>query len=302
MNNYFNKVTNKVVNATSARKLCSALRECQDILGSRFVNKAAFMEQLQSAMREQAAYYKSNIPAIEIMEQPVSNVFIYEDKVSYLIYSSFKINSCTKIEELRVEMSDLVDFFENKMSKPKTDVLNPFEITDMLNIVQSKYDLIGTVTYDKELEIYVLNKSHICYDSLMITFKNTYTGTMLNKWVVFSLSPCVDILACNKYFVFLHEIGHILYNSITKGSNKVPESFKQLAVSIGLPFFNNEDRLSELFADIFSACTINNSRYAYYNPFKAVLPDKVLQVFELYFKMLAYQANAAVTGIACLHH
>lgn len=298
MNNYINNISNNVVNATSARRLCNALRECQNVLESRFVNKAAFMEQLQRAMREQATFYKNNIPAIKIMERTLSNVFIYEDKLSYLIYSSFKINSCTKIEELRGEISNIIDFFENYMTSPKTEVLSQSEIIDMLNIVHSKYNLFDAETFDKELEIYVLNKSHICYDSLIITFKNTYTGTMLNKYIVFSLSPCVDILACNKYFVFLHEIGHIFYNSITKGSNRVPESFKQLAVLLGLPFLDNENRLSELFADIFSACTINNSKYSYYNPFKTVLSDEILEVFELYFNMLAYQVNTEIYNLA----
>jgi len=291
MNRYFYKVIGDVVSAASAKQMCEALDKCRDILRSRFANREGFMEQLQSSVKKQAAYYKYGAPAVKVLEQPAPNVFIYEDRMSYLVYSSFIINSCRGIRELDEQIAGIIDFFGNRITEPRTDMLSTCEINELLDIVQEKYGLIDTVTDGKELEIYAMNRSHVCYDSLLLTFKNTRTGTLLNKWMVFSLSPCFDIPACNKYFVFLHEIGHILYNEITCGGNTVPEMFREIAESLGLPFADDDNRLSELFADIFSASSLNKTRYCAYNPFNTALNGKMLELFELYFRMLTYRMN-----------
>lgn len=298
MNNYFfyNKVIDNVVNAASAEELCSSLTKCQDLLKSRFINKDTFMERLQRSLGERSQYYRQCVPAIEICGRPVPNVFVYEDRVSYVVYASFKINSCTCVEELSREISDVVDFFGNKMSGPKTGLLSIHEIVDMLNIAHEKYKLFDVPAKDKELEIFALKKSHVCYDSLTITFKNKKTGLLVNKWMVFSLSPCLDILPCNKYFVFMHEIGHVLYNTLTNGSCRAPAFFRELAMIMGLPVFADENKLPEFFADVFSAATLNNTRYSVYSPFKEVLTKEILELLDLYFKMLTSQAGIGDLG------
>lgn len=287
----FYRAIDKAVGATSANTLCDALRQCKGVLESRFVNKAAFMEKLQGAMKGRAIYYKYFIPPAVMQEQALPNTFIYEDNLSYLIYSSFIINSCTGVEELKGQISGIIDFFENKMTHPRTDLLKQYEIIDMLTIVQKKYSLLDAVTQDRELEIFILNRSHLCYDSFLLTFKNNRTGRWVNKWMVFSLSPCMDIPACNKYFVFLHELGHILFNAITNAGEEIPPFFRELTTILGLPYWGDKDKLSELFADVFAACTMNETRYSEYNPFKKVLPDKITGLFEVYFKMLSAQAG-----------
>jgi len=170
MNSYFYKAIDKVVSATSSKELCNALRQCQDVLASGFISRANFMEQLQWSISKQAAYYKYNASEVNILEKPWSNVFIHKDKIAYLVYSSFLINLCTDFEEMDEQISGIIDFFENKMSRPKSDILNTSEIIDMLNIVQEKYGLVDVITNGKDLEIFVVNKSHVCYDSFLLSF------------------------------------------------------------------------------------------------------------------------------------
>jgi hypothetical protein len=289
MNNY--KIIDNVINATSAEMLCGALRQCQGVLKTRFTNKTAFMERLQDKISRQVLLYKQDIPPVNVLAQPIHNIFIYEDRVSYLTYSSFKLNSCTTLEELNSQITDIIDFFGNKMTKSRTDLLNIDEIIGIFNIVETKFNLLEVILKDKEFEIYLLDRSHICYDSFLLTFKNKFTGLIYKRWMLFSLSPCMDILACNKYFVFLHEIGHCLYNTIMQENRRALDYFKDIAMIAGLPVFNDEGRFSELYADIFAAASLKDTDYSYYNPFKDVLSESVLELFELYFKMVLYQKN-----------
>jgi hypothetical protein len=289
MNNY--KIIDNVLNATSAEALCGALRECQRVLKTRFTNKTAFMERLQDKIYWQILLYKQDIPIVNVLDQPINNISIYEDRVAYLMYSSFKLNMCTSLEELNLQITDIIDFFGNKMTKSKTAVLNIDEISSIFNIVQRKFNLLEVILRDKEFEIYLLDRSHICYDSFLLTFKNKYTGLIYKRWMLFSLSPCMDILACNKYFVFLHEIGHCFYNTIIQEDRKALDYFKEIAEIAGLPIFNDESRVSELYADIFAAASLKDTCYSNYNPFKNVLPENILELFELYFKMVIYQKN-----------
>lgn len=291
MSNYSYNIIDNVINSTSSEKLCDSLKQCQGVLKTRFTNKTSFMERLQKEIREQVLSYKYNVPVVKVLEQPMSNIFVYEDKVSYLVFSSFKINLCSSIEELNSQIADIIDFFENKMTKSRTDILNIDEIIGMFNIVQRKYNLMDIISCDKEFEIFLMNRSHICYDSFLLTFRNINNGLLLKRWMLFSLSPCVDILASNKYFVFLHEIGHCFYNVITLEDGNALKLFDEIAVTVGLPAFNEEGKSSELFADIFAATALSNTNYAYYNPFKNVFPEKGLELFELYFKILVSQVN-----------
>lgn len=289
MNNY--KIIDNVISATSAEKLCVALSQCQGVLKTRFTNKTAFMERLQDMISQQVLKYKQEVPQVKVIDQLIHNIFIYEDKVSYLMYSSFKLNLCTDLEELNLQITDIIDFFGNMMAKSRTDILNFDEIINIFNIVQRKFRLLDVIIRDKEFEIYLLNRSHICYDSFLLTFKNKYTGLIYKRWMLFSLSPCIDHLACNKYFVFLHELGHCLFNTIIPQERRTLELFKDIARIAGLPVSNDVNSLSELFADIFAAVSLKDTGYSCYNPYKEVLPDSVMELFELYFKMVLCPNN-----------
>ena len=133
MNNY--KIIDNVINATSAEKLCIALRQCQGVLKTRFTNKTGFMERLQDTINQQVLLYKQDIPRVKVFNKLMQNIFIYEDKVAYLIYSSFKLNMCTDLEELNSQMTDIMDFFGNMMAKSRTDVLKVDEIINIFKIV-----------------------------------------------------------------------------------------------------------------------------------------------------------------------
>lgn len=291
MGNFIYKAIDKAVNAESPDKFCEALEQCRNALSSVFVNKTAFMERLKEALEVKTGYLKYCENETGVFKRLMPDVYIYEDMGPYLAYSSFKISLCSNIMELKEQIDEIVDFFENKISEPKTDRLTLDEITDILDLVQRKYGLISTVTYDRELEIYLFNKSHICYDSFLLTYKNIHTGALLNKWMLFSFAPCMNFFVCNKYFVFLHELGHILYNAYKNTAEKTPMLFDEMTMVLGLPFLDDENRRSELFADLFSVSAMNNTRYLEYNPYKNVLSSKVRELLELYFSMLVSRVD-----------
>jgi hypothetical protein len=304
VNNYIYKTINHVTGATSSKKLCRALKQCMNILKSGYSDKVVFLEELKCAMKQKAAFCRLGVPAFAVAGEYLPNVSIYVDNVAYLTYTAFKIGLCSCIKELEVQISDIMDFFENDLSSPNSDVLMISEVIDMLDIVQKKYRLISAVTYDKDLEVYLMNKSHTCYDSFLLTYKNTYTGIWLNKWMLFALAPYRNILECNKYIVFLHELGHILYNAATVGSG-MPEMFGEIAFLLGMPQIENKIKPEELFADIFSACAIHNTKYSDYNPFKKILSDEYIELLEIYFRMLAnrvdWESSRVVNMTSVLH-
>lgn len=295
MFNNYGRIIGSVVRATSAGNMCEALEDCRDILDSRFANKTAFMEKLQKETKKQEKVYRYGIPSVKIMEKSFSNIFIYEDPIAYFMYSSFKINACTSYMELKAEISDIISLFENQLSNPRTGNLGIDEMMKLLEIVEHKYCLVDIATLDKKLEIYALNKSHRIYDSFLMTFKNMRTGKVLNRWALFSLSPCMDLFLCNKYHVFLHEIGHVVYNEMIDRIKKIPDFFKELAAIAGLLASDDEDRLQELFADLFSAASLHNTFYSAFNPFRQVLPAEVFDMFEAYFKVLAIHMNPKIS-------
>jgi hypothetical protein len=299
------KAIKHVTGAASSKKLCHALKKCLDIIKSDYSDKTIFLEELKCALKQKAAICRLGIPAVAVAGECMPNVSIYDDSSAYLTYTAFKIGLCSSIKELDEQISGILDFFENDLSSPKSDGLRISEVMDMLGIVQKKYRLISAVTYGKDLEVYLMNKSHTCYDSFLLTFKNTYTGTWLNKWMVFALAPCHKITECNKYIVFLHELGHILYNAATSGGNRMPEMFGEIAFLLGMPQIENKIKPEELFADIFSGCAIHNTKYSDYNPFKKVLSEKYIELLEIYFKMLAnrvdWESSRVVNTATLLH-
>lgn len=296
MNNLL-KTIDYVTGAPSSKKLCTALKRCNDFLRYRPEYNIDFLEKFKSAMKRKADYYRLGLPVFSVSGKSLSNVRIYDDNIAYLTYAAFKIGLCTCVEELEGQICDIVDFFEKKLTKPRTDLLTTSEVIDMLDIVQNKYGLVSAVTYGRDLEIYLINKSHTCYDSFLLTFKNTYTGKWLNKWMLFSLSPCRDIFECNKYYVFLHELGHILYNAATDGGGRLPEMFREIAFFLGMQRIGDKDRPEELFADIFSVCAIHDSKYSDYNPFKGLLSEELIEMLELYFKMLSNRIDREGCGM-----
>jgi hypothetical protein len=284
-------IISKVLSAHSAKTLCSALRQCSKALRPGRPDSAAFMQQLQRAVAERTAYYGDYSVWAGISGQPARNIHIYEGDEAYLAFSSSRLKPCSCAEELKCMADSIADFFEKETTRPQAPVLSSGEAVEMLNIIQEKYGFMEVIDDDMELDIYIINRSHICYDSLLLTLKDTAAGTLLNRLMVLSLAPTMDIMACNRYFVFLHEMGHVFYKSVTSGNGKVPFMFRELAVFLGLPFMDDENKLEELFADVFSACAVNNTEYSRYNPFKQVLSGDVMNLLELYFKMLGCQAD-----------
>ena len=286
----------RVVRAASSGELCQGLKECLAVLNSWSLKKGLFAEQLKKAIGEQARRYKYGAPAVRVLGQPVPNLYIYQDLEASFVYSAFKINACTTVEEVMDQIDDIVDLFENRMSRPRTGRLNAFEAVELLEAAQEKYNFLNSITGSKELEIYLLNKSHFCYNSFLLTYRNTRTGKQTGKRMLFSLSPVSELLVCNKYFVFLHELGHVLYNDIEDRGARGPFLFYELAKLMGFSSLMDEDGIQELFADVFSAATLHGTRYSEFNPYKGLLTGEIMGLLALYFKMLADRIDPGNLG------
>jgi hypothetical protein len=281
----------EVMEATTIDGFCAALKNCLAVLDSKRGREAGFADAIKTAFREKSYECRRKSDAYTATGQYGTNVHIYCELSACLIFAGFRICLCRDAGELREQIAFITDFFGRCMSKPKSGVLTPGEAGELLAIVQKKYGLLSAVTCHRELEIYLINRSHLRYDSFLMTYKNTYTKMWLNKWLLFSLSPCMDILECNKYHVFLHEMGHILYNAVTGGGEAVPELLGEIAFLLGLPLYEDIICPEELFADLFSAISLRGTKYAPFNPFEKVLDDGICGLLELYFGMLARNAG-----------
>lgn len=290
-----------VTSASTIDGLCAALKNCLAILDSYRNSEADFAEDLKTALRNKSADCRKKSNAYSSAGWFSTNVHIYCDLSACLIFAGFRICLCKDAKELREQVEFVVDFFNNCMSEPKSGILTSGEAGELLGIVQKKYRLLSAVTCDRELEVYLINKSHIRYDSFLLTYKNTYTGVWLNKWLLFSLSPCMDILECNKYHVFLHEMGHILYNAVTNGGDEIPAMFDKIAFLLGLPLNIDINCPEELFADLFSAASLRGTKYSCFNPFDNIPDNGTYELLELYFRMLAQNAERDYYGTAGLN-
>lgn len=280
-----------VTGASTIDGLCSALKRCLSVLDSRHCAGSGFAEALKNALREKSLDCRRKSNAYIAAGRFGTNVHIYCEVSACLIFAGFKISLCKDDKELREQIEYIIDFFGCSMTKPKTGALTPGEAWELLGIVQDKYGLISAVTGQRELEIYLIERSHVSYDSFLLTYKNSHTGIWLNKWLLFSLSPCLDILDCNKYHVFMHELGHVLYNAVTGGGNGMPAFFGEIAFLLGFPL--NDDIIcpDELFADLFSASALKGTKYSPFNPFGSVMDPGIYELLELYFRMLAHNAE-----------
>ena len=287
----------KVADAKNMADFCLALLKSRDILSSRFMNRDLFMECLKSRLSEKAGRMDGNSVLRALPDRFNGVVHLYKDVDACLIYLAFKIGYCTSALELSGQLDELISLLMFKTTKPKTNILDESEISFLLELLQNKFDFLDAITYEKRLEIYLINRSHLYYDSWLMTCKNTYTDKWINKWMVMSFSPCHDTPLCDKYFVFLHEMGHILYHEITDGGAAVPELFRELAEGIsGNSISYNEGMMSELFSNLFAAASLNGSRYAANNPYTAIYPG-LMGIFEEYFIMLVSRIGSRYYSI-----
>ncbi len=293
-----------IAGASTIEGLCSAIKGCLDLLDSGPVDGGCFLSDLKTALKEKLTDCRKKSDSFPDLRRFGSNVHMFCELSACLVFAGFRICLCRNEKELKEQLRFIADFFEN-MPERGTGALSPGEAAALLGVVQEKYGLLSAVTCDRELEIYLINRSHFCYDSFLLTYRNTHTGIWLNKWLLFSLSPRLDMLECNKYHVFLHEMGHVLYNSVTGGGDKIPELFGEIAFLLGLPLYEEINYPEELFADLFSAVSLRGTEYSSFNPFEKVLDKDICKLLELYFGMLAHNAGRGcydITGIGNLLH
>lgn len=296
MNRHFAKAIEGVTKASTIDGMCKSLKGCLDILKSGNLAAADFSDALKTAIRNKSLDCRRKSNAYISAGRFSTNVHIFCEVSACLIFAGFRISLCKDEDGLREQLEFLIGFFSCSMTKPKTGVLTTGEAGELLGIVQDKYGLVSAVTCERELEIYLIDRSHIRYDSFLLTYKNSHTGIWLNKWLLFSLSPCMDILECNKYHVFMHELGHVLYNAVTEGRGVLPEYFGEITFLLGLSLKNDLNCPEELFADLFSASALKGTRYSSFNPFGNIIEDGLYELLELYFRMLAQNAERDYYG------
>lgn len=295
--------------ASTVEALCIALERCRTYLNNGMGSGAGFENALKEVFKNKSEECRRRSKAYAPAGVYASNVHLYSDLSACLIFAGFRICRCRDGEELSEQLEFLADFFGNHMTRPLGGILTRSEAGALLALVQEKYGMLSAVTCDRELEIYLINRSHIHFDSFLITYKSVPTGKSVSasaglyKWLLFSLSPRFDLPECNKYHVFLHEMGHVLYNAVTSGTDTLPGLFEEIAFILGLDLKEDIKHAEELFADLFSAATLNGSGFSAYNPFGKIIRRDIYALLELYFRMLADRAgrdrygNASLTGL-----
>ena len=114
-----------------------------------------------------------------------------------------------------------------------------------------------------------------------------------------SFAPLSDTTLCGKQFVFLHEMGHILYDEINRGDGSMPLMFKELLTAMsGMSMVPTGLMLHEVFADLFAAASMNNSRYAGLNPYAAILPEELMRLLQEYFRLIISRVGSSSNATA----
>lgn len=291
MNRTSVKALDALAKASTIDALCFALARCRTCLergtgsgdGFEEALKAVFENKTEECRRRSKAYGPAGVYA--------SNVHVYSDLAACLIFAGFRLCRCRDGKELSEQVGFLTDFFGSYMTPPLSGILTRNEAGALLALVEEKYRMLSAVTCDRELEVYLINRSHIRFDSFLMTYRSVKTGIGPYKWLLFSLAPRLALPECNKYHVFLHELGHVLYNAVVSGPDTVPELFEDIAFILGVPLSGDITYAEELFADLFSATTLNGTGYSAHNPFAGVLRQEVYELLELYFRMLAGKAD-----------
>jgi hypothetical protein len=91
-------------------------------------------------------------------------------------------------------------------------------------------------------------------------------------------------------------MGHVLYNAVTSSGDGVPAMFGEIAFLLGLPLNGDVNCPEELFADLFSASSLKGTKYSSFNPFGNIINDGIYELLELYFRMLAHNAEREYYG------
>lgn len=299
-----------LTSAATPEKLLSIIIRYGRLLKTGRLDKAILLNDLNKSLTDRAVSCRAAARPMRISGLSGPGVYLYSDMAAYFVFLSYNISLCPDESELENHITYIADFLGKCMSRPRGGMLEPSEVESLLNIVQYKFGFINAVTFSRDLDIYLINRSHMYYDSFLLTYKRLlsrpgYSGTSVyrDKWMLFCLSPCLDILACNKYYVFLHEIGHILYNALTRDGEEEPELFGEIAFLLGFPIFGAghtdnashpfeiNDKQDELFADLFAAASLYKTCYWHFNPFKDVLSEALCDLLESYFSMLAMRMD-----------
>lgn len=305
MKRALNKIIKGISAASTIDGFCAYLRRCLSVLDANSPEAADFANSLKTLFQGMAADCRKNSVIYTAPDEIPVVARIYCDLSACMTFTGFRIHLCKDEREIRNQVEFLLDFFNNCMTKAQSSSLTSNEVCEMLGLVQQKYRLLSAVAYERELEIYLINRAHFCYDSFLLTYKNTHNGTWLDKWLLFSLSPRSEMLECNKYFVFVHETGHMLYNAVTGGGEVLPELFGEIAFLLGLSLKEDVNCPEELFADLFSAVTLNGTAYSHFNPYGKSFSKEIYELLELYFRMLAGNAQRDLygnTGISGMLH
>ena len=134
------------------------------------------------------------------------------------------------------------------------------EVAGLLKIVERKFGLVSVAICRRKSDIHMTNR-------------------------------CMAIPDCNKYFKFLHEMGHILFDLSAGDGGGIPDLFDQVAFLLGFSDIKDNIKKDELFADIFSAVSLNGAGYPEYKSFKFTFTDSLYDFLEDYFRMLVNSVN-----------
>lgn len=195
-------------------------------------------------------------------EKPYT-VYKPKDSMKYFITKQFC--GMQKIDEVNKYIDELKFLLSNFTDKHNTERVSKNDIDNLFNLVYQKYPKLEEIFSSVEIEILLFNNTDKISNSLT-------TPSLDNKhFTIYCLymkdEPDRKRVEDFHYYVFLHELGHILCWLVTN-KNQVPSSFiEETKESYAGLTIDNPDAL-EVFADSFAMLVMHESNYAYANPFE----------------------------------
>lgn len=117
--------------------------------------------------------------------EQLDNVYVHDFKDASVIYASHMLIKINKINDYKLRLQNLINFFDNELTEPITTGLTKAEVLSTFKLMQTKYKVFDIITCKNDLEVFLFNNSHKNYNSLCeVFYEPNKPGTYFNRFIL----------------------------------------------------------------------------------------------------------------------
>lgn len=225
----------------AVKAFLTAVEEVRDIFNGVLIYE--YCQKLTAALETWAK------PYIAAPRSSKVNAVIVPPEDSPLMLLKFSI----PINGRPIDITDALNKFITRCDEyvpPICDAITQTEITRVLNAAQKAYRLIDIVAPKEPLKILRFDYSHITYNSQCGLSDNPGCPA-----TVMVYHP-KEVETYNRVFIFAHELGHALHQTLTGSVSITPDGFDELNDKFSSKLNSTEDT-QERFADAVALSILN---------------------------------------------